>query len=341
MEKAPYSYDSMVSHAVTVFSDKVSAECTRLIRDFQYHEELEHMEYWQPQHSLSLTASVVAMSANEARGLIAELDSLVTSGGDDIPASGAAHLTETFSGCLLYLGDLPLQALKAVLGNDQAEIDRLSVKAEQQWKPEATKLDFEFGKMVRRHRLRSMATHPAYEKILVCIRGVGITFERAPGSFANLDEEELRDVLLAGLNGTFRGDATGETFNHLGRTDIAVRVDGDVAFIAECKFWRGESVLLKTIDQLLRYLTWRDSKAGIVMFVDNASMTAVLKQVPEVVAKHPKFVSHLSCSIEAGFRFKVKNLTDDACDHTVTLLAFHLPKSTLETPPACRELETE
>jgi hypothetical protein len=326
MEKAPYSYDTMVSHAITVFSDKVSAECARLIRDFKQHEGLEHLEYWQPQHPLTLTASVVAMCEKEARGLIAELDNLVAAGGDDVPASGAGHLTETFSGGLLYLGSLPRYALEAVLGNDQAEIERLSVEAEKQWQPHRTKLDYEFGKMVRRHRLRSMATDSAYERILTSIRGMGNAMERAPEAYEHLEEERLRDIILTGLNGTFPGGATGETFNRVGKTDIAVRVDSAVVFIAECKFWAGEQVLLETIDQLLRYLTWHDGKAGIVVFVKNVGFTAVLKQVPEIVAKHANFAGHLPYAQAAGFRFKLKNLSDTDCEHTVTLLAFHLPK---------------
>ncbi|MGB0945123.1 MAG: glycosyltransferase, partial [Marinomonas sp.] len=38
-------------------------------------------------------------------------------------------------------------------------------------------------------------------------------------------------------------------------------------FIAECKFWKGVDSLLKTISQLLGYLTWRDSKVAVIMSV--------------------------------------------------------------------------
>jgi hypothetical protein len=65
------------------------------------------------------------------------------------------------------------------------------------------------------------------------------------------------------LNGVFEGQATGETFNFQGKTDILIRAQGKNIFIAECKFWKGEKVFLETIDQLLSYLSWRDSKAAI------------------------------------------------------------------------------
>jgi hypothetical protein len=51
-----------------------------------------------------------------------------------------------------------------------------------------------------------------YEKILSVIRHEGRTFETAPATFAMHDEEGLRDILLAHLNGHFEGGATGETF---------------------------------------------------------------------------------------------------------------------------------
>ncbi|MDP3068702.1 MAG: hypothetical protein Q8N18_00355 [Opitutaceae bacterium] len=165
-----------------------------------------------------------------------------------------------------------------------------------------------------------------YDEILAFLTNMSLGVERSPSTFGETGEEALRDWFLVALNGTFRGDATGETFNREGKTDIAIRVDGNVIFIAECKFWGGEKVLLATIDQLLGYLTWRDSKAGILIFSRNADFTAVLKQIRDVVAKHPNFVRHLPYSTETGFRFLVRNKTDKEREHVVTLLAFHIPK---------------
>jgi hypothetical protein len=51
-----------------------------------------------------------------------------------------------------------------------------------------------------------------------------------------------------------------------GKTDILIRIDGKNIFIAECKFWTGPKGFTETIDQLLGYLSWRDTKAAIVMF---------------------------------------------------------------------------
>ena len=44
--------------------------------------------------------------------------------------------------------------------------------------------------------------------------------ERSPSAFATADEETLRQHFLVQLNGHFEGQATGETFNAAGKTDI-------------------------------------------------------------------------------------------------------------------------
>jgi hypothetical protein len=41
---------------------------------------------------------------------------------------------------------------------------------------------------------------------------------------------------LVQLNGQYEGQATGETFNFQGKTDILIRVDGQNIFVAECKY---------------------------------------------------------------------------------------------------------
>ena len=50
-----------------------------------------------------------------------------------------------------------------------------------------------------------------YEHILNFIRHQGRTFERTPATYAVHDEEDLRNIILAQLNGYFEGDAVGES----------------------------------------------------------------------------------------------------------------------------------
>lgn len=90
-----------------------------------------------------------------------------------------------------------------------------------------------------------------YKHILNVIDNMTVVMERSPTAFAEMGEEDIRQHYLVQLNGHFEGAATGETFNHQGKTDILIRVDGRNIFIAECKFWRGEKQFIETVDQIL------------------------------------------------------------------------------------------
>jgi hypothetical protein len=99
-------------------------------------------------------------------------------------------------------------------------------------------------------------------------------------------------------NGEAIRQATGETFNFQGKTDILIRVEGKNVFIAECKFWKGEKAFLLTIDQLLSYLSWRDTKTAILVFNRNADFSAVIAKIAESVPTHPNFKRDLGRSGE-------------------------------------------
>jgi len=118
-----------------------------------------------------------------------------------------------------------------------------------------------------------------------------------------MGEEDLRYHFLVQLKGAFQGQATGETFNFQGKTDILIRVDGKNVFIAECKFWQGEKMFLETLDQLLSYLSWRDTKTAVLIFNRNADFTAVLAKIREFVPKHPECKRDAGAKNETEFRY--------------------------------------
>ncbi len=110
-----------------------------------------------------------------------------------------------------------------------------------------------------------------YEHILTILKSMAVVIERSPSSFSTLNEEAIRTHFLLQLNGHYEGSATGETFNTAGKTDILIRVENKNIFIAECKFWRGPKGFSDAIDQLLSYLSWRDSKCSLLIFNSNCS----------------------------------------------------------------------
>lgn len=105
-----------------------------------------------------------------------------------------------------------------------------------------------------------------YESILGTMQSLALGIERTPSAYRRMKEEEIRDHLLVFLNGNFEGTATAETFNQSGHTDILIREKDRNVFIAECKFWKGPKTFQDTINQLLGYVAWRDSKTAILVF---------------------------------------------------------------------------
>jgi hypothetical protein len=166
-----------------------------------------------------------------------------------------------------------------------------------------------------------------YEEILRIMRNMAQVMERSPHEFAGMGEETLRSHFLVQLNGAYEGQATGETFNFEGKTDILIRVDGKNVFIGECKFWTGVKAFLETIDQLLSYLSWRDTKAAVVIFSRNAGFGAVLEKIAEAVPNHPNFKRNLGKLDESTFRYVFGQPGDANREITLTVLAFDVPKA--------------
>lgn len=164
-----------------------------------------------------------------------------------------------------------------------------------------------------------------YDLILKTLDDMSLMMERSPKTFAKLKEEEIRDHFLMVLNSQFEGAATGETFNYEGKTDILIRVDNKNIFIAECKIWKGEKVLLETIDQLLGYLSWRDTKTAILLFNKNKEFSKVVGQVQEIVKKHDNFVKEIKFESETGFRFVLHHKDDKNREFILTILLFNIP----------------
>lgn len=129
-----------------------------------------------------------------------------------------------------------------------------------------------------------------YKDILDAIHAWARSLERTPRTADKLDEEELRDLLLGTLNGYWQGAAGGELFNGNGKTDILIRHEDRNVFIAECKIWRGQKGASEAVDQLLRYLVWRDSKAALVMFIKTADPAATIEKLAEAVREHPAHI---------------------------------------------------
>lgn len=151
--------------------------------------------------------------------------------------------------------------------------------------------------------------------------------ERSPSAFETMDEESIRSHFLVQLNGHYEGQATGETFNYEGKTDILVRSEGKNIFIGECKFWSGPKMLNETIDQVLGYTCWRDTKVAVIVFNRNKDFSRVLGAIAETAKSHSNFKRELSGSTETTFRYCFSHKDDKNRELFLTILAFDVPQS--------------
>ncbi|CUJ72189.1 MAG: hypothetical protein J0I68_13715 [Achromobacter sp.] len=164
-----------------------------------------------------------------------------------------------------------------------------------------------------------------YEHALTVVQNMAALMERSPSAFAKQNEEHLRDQFLFQLNGQFEGRATGETFNLNGKTDILLRENGRNVFIAECKFWKGPKKFGETIDQLLGYTAWRDTKTAILVFNRGTDTSTVLNGIEEIAEKHPNYKRTLPWKHESGFRYIFHQPGDLNREFLLTVVVFHVP----------------
>jgi hypothetical protein len=168
---------------------------------------------------------------------------------------------------------------------------------------------------------------PVYQEILQVIHDTGQQFERLPSTYLGKDEETLRDHLILILEPRWElsTSTTGETFNKAGKTDILIRFEGRNIFVGECKFWRGAKAHAETIDQLLSYLTWRDSKTAIIYFMDTKEMVAPLRSIEESTLQHPCCVGSRGKREESWFDYDFHLQGDVGRILKLSILCFHFP----------------
>lgn len=167
-----------------------------------------------------------------------------------------------------------------------------------------------------------------YDFILNVIERLSINIERSPSTFVDMSEEEIRNIILVNLNGHYEGQALGEVFNAQGKTDILIRENDRNVFIAECKFWKGPAGMHSAIDQVLNYLTWRDTKTALLLFSKNMDFDNVLSGIAANIPKHQNFKKELQkvSNTHARYLFRQKNENNDR-DLYMAVLAFHIPRN--------------
>ncbi len=165
-----------------------------------------------------------------------------------------------------------------------------------------------------------------YRNILRTIYSTYKGFERLPSLYRDKDEEALRDGVLPTLQTSFKNVSTsGETFNKEGKTDICIKEPGGGnVFIAECKIWKGEKYLLSAISQLLdRYVTWRDTKTALIVFVKNDGFADIVKKANAAIKKHEYYVRSRGATEDTSFSYVFCLPNDQDREIFLELMMFH------------------
>lgn len=167
-----------------------------------------------------------------------------------------------------------------------------------------------------------------YNDIREVLYHVGQAMERNPSLYLGKKEEALRDIFLLFLETRYESTTgTGEAFNRKGKTDILLKyaVDGCNVFVAECKFWKGPKELFKAIDQLLGYLTWRDSKTALMIFVKQPEITKALEVVTYYVNQHPQFKRFVGANHATSLSYEMTLPEDPRSSIWMEFMVFHFP----------------
>lgn len=167
-----------------------------------------------------------------------------------------------------------------------------------------------------------------YTDIREVLYNVGKAIERKPSIYKDKHEEDLRDIFLLFLETRYDSTTgTGEAFNKKGKTDILLKYakDGTNIFVAECKFWKGQKKLMEALDQLLGYLTHRDSRTALIFFVEQKEMTNIVTTLQTEITKHPNFSRHLNNTYEHSINYEFTLPDDSNKKIQIEVMLFHFP----------------
>lgn len=180
------------------------------------------------------------------------------------------------------------------------------------------------------------------DAVIRSIRSFAVALERSPGTagklldlrdenlvdlpteILSLPEETIRDILLMVLNANWRGQATGETFNGRGKTDILLRHEERNALIVECKIWRGETGFREALEQLAGYQVWSDTRAAILLIIRLEKPSLAIQTAQAEIKTHDDFVS-VEHEDDQGGTYKMRSSQDPARFILLELLPIVMP----------------
>ena len=173
-----------------------------------------------------------------------------------------------------------------------------------------------------------------YQDIKEVLYNVGKAIERKPSLYLDKHEEDLRDIFLLFLETRYESTSgIGEAFNKKGKTDILLKYakDGSNLFVAECKVWKGQKKFFEAIDQLLGYLTHRDSKTALLIFVEQREFSSVVTTLKNEIRNHKQFKRLLKDTYDSSTSYEFTLPDDPEKVILLEVMLWHFPAIRLIT----------
>ncbi|HEY4686224.1 MAG TPA: hypothetical protein VJB57_08820 [Dehalococcoidia bacterium] len=204
----------------------------------------------------------------------------------------------TLKGRIRPIWEARRKRLEESAGNTQSLLQKLNIPLHQDPNARAKPVEIkrrQLRTVVERPKAPAPAT-PALDRdevhaLVQFIEDYTRQFETAPTRYVQLGEEGMRDLLVGMLNANYPGSATAETFSKLGKTDISFRVNEGHVLVCECKLWGGAKAYGEAIDQLFRYVTWRQNYGVLIHFCTRKDMGQALTEAKRSTSEHPSFTT--------------------------------------------------
>lgn len=168
--------------------------------------------------------------------------------------------------------------------------------------PPYTDLDYTHVDFVYGETKKAIEKSSFFEALKI-VQSIGKNMERQAASFHDMNETQLRDVMVVSLNTHNRGYATGETFSVRGKTDIFIPFGNDHPFITECKIWDGASKYKEAISQLFNYLGVRDEEGVIITFFKGRGFSTTIERAIEGIKSDTSYVQESWIAQQAGISY--------------------------------------
>ena len=176
---------------------------------------------------------------------------------------------------------------------------------------------------VTRHKPEPSLSVRNYERILRIVESTVSVMKSNPNALDAMCEEELCVHFLLQLNSKSKSLARSAIFECKRKSNIILRLDGKIVFMAEFRLWAGEKAFNATLDQTLSCESWTCEKTAVLIFNRNRDFGAVLKKITASMMRRSEFKRYTG-SNDGAYRYALGSPHHMCHDTVLSVLAFNV-----------------